>query len=461
MADVADSVLAELGCIGVGAEVGDIEHAGFVAPQRSMRPLPVVMRRVLGQDAAQVSFPEDQHPVGEFGTDGQYEAFGEAVRARTPGRDLDYFDIGILQYGIERVGELAGAVADEETEPADVVAELHHEVAGLLRRPEPVGMPGHAQDVQVAVADLEHEQDVESPQRDRAVDVEEVDREHAGGLGGQELPPAGVGAPQWRWWDPVALEDSADRRGADAVAELEQLALDPLVSPVRVLRRHPYDQCGEHGADRWTTGPVRVGPSSAYEAPMPAQDRVRAYQAMAAQCPGQPPDECCEHGPVRPVQAWSGVGAAEDGHLVAQHEQFDVLGGGRAGHQEDQPEHPMEEQIQQPQRHGGRSCPAAEGCRSPQVSGRCDVLEPRRFPKEIWRQIWSNNPSERLNREIRRRTDVVGIFPDRNSAMRLIGAFLAEQHDEWAEGRRYLGLDILTKSRLTKITTDTIPALGA
>ena len=84
-----------------------------------------------------------------------------------------------------------------------------------------------------------------------------------------------------------------------------------------------------------------------------------------------------------------------------------------------------------------------------------DLLAFSDFPKEHWRQLWSNNSLERLNKEIRRRTDVVGIFPGRASIVRLVGAVLAEQHDEWTEMRRYIGLDILAKSRLTKITDPT------
>ena len=76
---------------------------------------------------------------------------------------------------------------------------------------------------------------------------------------------------------------------------------------------------------------------------------------------------------------------------------------------------------------------------------RDDVLAYMAFPREHWAQIASTNPLERINKEVKRRADVIGIFPNDEAIIRLVGAQMLETNDEWAVARRYMSLEALAR----------------
>ena len=90
---------------------------------------------------------------------------------------------------------------------------------------------------------------------------------------------------------------------------------------------------------------------------------------------------------------------------------------------------------------------------------RDDVLAYMSFPREHWAQIASTNPLERVNREVKRRADVIGIFPNDDAVIRLVGALMLETNDEWTVARRYMSLETL--ARVTDNPNVRLPAVAS
>ncbi len=92
-------------------------------------------------------------------------------------------------------------------------------------------------------------------------------------------------------------------------------------------------------------------------------------------------------------------------------------------------------------------------------ASRDEVLADMSFPREHWAQIASTTPLERVNREVKRRSDVIGIFPNDEAIVRLVGALMLETNDEWAVARRYMSLESL--ARVTDTPTVRLPAVAS
>jgi hypothetical protein len=179
------------------------------------------------------------------------------------------------------------------------------------------------------------------------------------------------------------------------VTEREQLTLDSLVSPAGILPGHALDQHDHRVRDGWTPTAVRARPFLGDQAPVPTQDCARCDQAMPPQHLRQPSGERGEHCAIRPVQVRLRVGSTQHGDFMTQHQELDVLGRRRTSEQHQQVHQLTEDQIEQAQEHGSRSCPADRPHQLARSATQADFWNPTgswmswqsrsRVPAERWR----------------------------------------------------------------------------
>ena len=267
--------------------------------------------------------------------------FADGVHARSLDRGAQDPRAGGLEDGVERGGEVRSAVADQEPDALEPLVEVEGEVAGLLHRPLAGGMWRDATDVHPAGAVLNEHQDIKSLQQ-RGVHVQEIDGEDPGRLGMQELPP-GWACPAWCRIDAASTQDfpHGGRRHGDA--QLRQFAVDPAVSPQRVLLRQPNDEAGD-ARDCWRAAglapPARVV-SPRGQLAVPGQQRRWRYGEDSG--PAQAGYEPCQRGEPHPV-GWlvthPASVAAQHRVLVPEHQQLSILRQVLAEYQDGDAEYP-------------------------------------------------------------------------------------------------------------------------
>ena len=304
---------------------GGVSAAGGSWSSGLVRPVLVVVDDVLAQRGDQVPFAMDQDMVQALPPGRAYPPFRERVRSRRPRRGANDPHALRGEDRVERAGELRVPVADQEPELASPLAQIQHQVAGLLGHPLPRRMRRGTKQMHPAGGDLHDEQDVDPLEADR-VDVQEVAGQNPFGLRGEELGP-GWSGPSGCGIDAGGVEDLPHRAGANPVAQPDQLAMDAPVAPGRVLRREPQHQRADLRGDarpaRPTTG-IRPAPSD--QVAVPTQQRGRGDEERRPPRPRQQPRQRRQHHPVRGFQVNPGDLTPQDRDLMAQHENLDLVG---------------------------------------------------------------------------------------------------------------------------------------
>ena len=217
--------------------VGEVDRFGWPGAglgwgelaEGTVRPGGVVMLQVLSQRPAQMVLIDDQQLAGELPPKGPDHPFADRVRSGRLRRAAENPDSFRREHGVEGTGELARAVPDQELDRGRALAEVHHGVAGRLRGPRAIRVPGDPGQVGTAGAMLDDDQGVDAPQ-EHGVHVNEIGRKDAASLSGQELLPGRAGAARRRAY-PGIMQDLLHCGGGDLMAELDEFALHPPVPP--------------------------------------------------------------------------------------------------------------------------------------------------------------------------------------------------------------------------------------
>lgn len=310
--------------------------------------MPVEVPDVVGQHGAGVRLVVDQDVVGALPPDAPDKPFGVAVRSRRPRRILTTSTFSAAKSASNEPVNLASRSRTRNLNrparsPRSTIklraCWVVHSPVGFAVTPRMWTRRGHH---------LHHHQHVNTPQGDR-VEVEEIRGQQPRRLDPKERSPPGVCVPRRRTETGVA-KDPPDRSQADPVAQADEVALDPSMSPARIFPSQPENQLPDLLADPRTAASVREGPMMGDQTTMPSQNSARCDQPMLAHPPRHQPGQRRQDRPVRPRQTWGTDLTPQHRHLMPKHQQFRGL---RRSLREPRqpPEHLDHGQVQQPETH--------------------------------------------------------------------------------------------------------------